>query len=412
LKRIIVVGGGAAGLFAAMKAREKGASVTILEKNNMVGKKMLITGKGRCNITNAGPVEQLIKNIPGNGNFLYSAFHLFSNIDAVETFERLGLPTKTERGDRVFPQSDRALDVVSALERYLSRIGVNIKTNTRVEKLVVLDRKITGIETKERFFPADRVILATGGASYPGTGSTGDGYRMAQDVGHTIVPLKPSLVPLEVAEQWVKEIQGLALKNVEVSVWNNQEKLAAEFGEMLFTHFGLSGPVILSLSKTVTEFLDKYPEQKLKVMINLKPALTPEQIDHRIQRDFQKFTRKQLRNAFSELLPKSLIPVFVKLLPIPRDKPVHQVTREERWQIVQALRELAFTVTRPRPLSEAIVTAGGVSVKEINPKTMESKLIEGLFFAREVIDIDGFTGGYNLQAAYSTGVAAGLAAAE
>lgn len=412
MKKVIVIGGGAAGMFAAIKAREMGANVTLLEKNGKLGKKILITGKGRCNITNACSLEEMIKNVPGNGPFLYSALHVFSNTDVVDFLHILGLPTKVERGGRIFPQSDRALDVVLVLENHLMRTGVDVRLNTPVEDLVVTQGKVTGVKTKDGYKEADVVIVATGGASYPGTGSTGDGYWMAKRAGHSIVPLKPTLVPLETAEPWVKELQGLALKNVEVIAWASEQKLGREFGELLFTHFGISGPVILTLSKPVTAFLELNPNNPVTVRINLKPALTPEQIDRRVQRDFQKYARKHFANAFSDLLPKSLIPVFIQRLPILPEKPVHQITREERRLIVDLLQDFPVTVVRPRPLSEAIVTAGGVHIKEVNPKTMESKLIRGLYFAGEVLDVDGLTGGFNLQAAFSTGFLAGMCAAE
>jgi len=412
MKKVIVVGGGAAGMMAAAKAREMGAEVTLLEKNKRLGKKMLITGKGRCNITNAGTLEDIIKNIPGNGQFLYSALSKFSNQDVIEFFHRLGVATKVERGGRVFPQSDRALDVVEAFSQYLRKIGVIIKYETKVEELSVSGEKVQGvIAAGGRFFPADRVIVATGGASYPGTGSTGDGYTLAAKTGHHIIPLKPSLVPLETLEPWVKDVQGLSLKNVRAKAFAGEKVLADEFGEMLFTHFGISGPIILSLSRPVAEYL-RTTGQPVRVSIDLKPALTPEQLDLRVQRDFQKYSRKYLANAFPDLLPKSLIPVFLRILPIAKEKYVHQITKEERGQIVQLLKNLTLTVTKTRSLAEAIVTAGGVSLKEINPKTMESRIVSGLYFAGEVLDIDGFTGGYNLQAAFSTGYVAGQAAAE
>jgi predicted Rossmann fold flavoprotein len=413
VKKIIVVGGGAAGMMAAATARERGAEVTLLEKNKLLGKKMMITGKGRCNITNAGSIDDIIKNIPGNGQFLYSSLNLFSNQDVIDFFHRLGVPTKVERGGRVFPQSDRALDVVEAFRHYLQKIGVKIYYEVKVEELIISPEKIKGVITAgERTFPGDAVIVATGGASYPGTGSTGDGYAMARKAGHHVTTLKPSLVPLETLEPWVKELQGLSLKNVRVKVVAGEKILSSEFGEMLFTHFGISGPIILSLSKPIAEYLKISDNQQVQVSIDLKPALTIEQLDLRIQRDFQKYARKYLANAFSDLLPKSLIPVFLKILPIPKEKFVHQITKEERRQIVKLLKNFTLTVTKTRPLAEAIVTAGGVNLKEINPKTMESKIVKGLYFAGEILDIDGFTGGYNLQAAFSTGYAAGISAVE
>lgn len=412
MKKVIVVGGGAAGMMAAVIAREMGAEVTLLEKNRQLGKKMLITGKGRCNLTNAGTMEDIIKNIPGNGQFLYSSLNRFSNQDTINFFNRLGVATKVERGDRVFPVSDRAADVVEALNRYLLKIGVSIKYETKVEGLSISQGGIQGVTAGGKFFPAEAVIVATGGASYPGTGSTGDGYPMAAKAGHKVISQKPSLVPLETAEPWVKELQGLSLKNVKATAMAGEKILASEFGEMLFTHFGISGPIILSLSKPIAEYLKAHPKESVQISIDLKPALSFEQLDLRIQRDFQKYSRKYLSNAFGDLLPKSLIPVFLKNLPVSEEKFIHQITKEERGQIVNLLKRFTLTITKPRPLAEAIVTAGGVSLKEINPKTLESKIVKRLFFVGEVLDIDGFTGGYNLQAAFSTGYAAGLSAAE
>ena len=411
-KHVVIVGGGAAGMFAAMKAGENGAKVTIAEKNNRLGKKVLITGKGRCNLTNIAAVPDIIKNIPGNGVFLYSALNQLSNRDVIEIFQKLGLPTKVERGGRVFPVSDQASDVVGVLEKYLRSMGVDILFNHSVQGLFIEEKTIKGIKAEGKMIPADAVILATGGSSYPGTGSTGDGYQMARESGHKIVPLRPSLVPLVTEEDWVRELQGLALKNVEVSAWGGSKKLGSEFGEMLFTHFGVSGPVILTLSKSITGYWVENPGQLVQLLINLKPALSFDQLDHRLQRDFEKFSRKQVSNAFGELLPKSLIPVFIRLLSFAPEKPVHQVTREERVEIIKLLQGLTLTVKGSRPLTEAIVTAGGVNTKEVNPKTMESKLIKGLYFAGEVLDVDGFTGGYNLQAAFSTGYTAGMYAAQ
>ncbi|MCR6545857.1 NAD(P)/FAD-dependent oxidoreductase [Dehalobacterium formicoaceticum] len=413
MHKIVVIGGGAAGILAAIAAQERGARVTLLEKNKQIGKKMLITGKGRCNITNAGTREDIIENIPGNGTFLYSALNQFSNFDVIDFFRRIGVATKVERGDRVFPVSDRAQDVVEALKRYLLKLGVEIKYEQVGAELVINQGKVLGVRVKgDRFFPGDRVIVATGGSSYPGTGSTGDGYRMAASIGHQITPLKPSLVPLETREPWVKELQGLSLKNVRAAVVSGGKIIASDFGEMLFTHFGLSGPIILSLSNVVAAALKSDAKQPITVVIDLKPALSIEQLDQRIQRDFQKFARKILANALGDLLPKSLIPVFLKNLSVSQEKFVHQITKEEREEIVHLLKHFTVTITKTRPLAEAIVTAGGVHVKEVNPKTMESKIVEGLYFAGEVLDIDGYTGGYNLQAAFSTGWVAGSSAAE
>ncbi|MBU7005289.1 NAD(P)/FAD-dependent oxidoreductase [Phosphitispora fastidiosa] len=408
--KVIVIGAGAAGLMAAGQAAANGAEVTVLEKNDRPGRKLLITGKGRCNITNTDEIRELIKNIPGNGQFLYSAFSKFGNWDLISFLNENGLPTKEERGGRVFPVSDKAQDVVETLVNYCVSKGVEFRYNAGVTGILAENQQVTAVKLKNgSLLSCDAVILAAGGASYPGTGSTGDGYRMAAALGHTIVPLKPSLIPLETEEEWVKELQGLALKNVEATVVYEGGKAAAEFGEMLFTHFGVSGPVILTLSRIAAGLLEKGGRAALT--INLKPALSPEQLDSRIQRDFSGLLRKQYKNSLGELLPKSLIPVIIKLSGISGEKPVHQITREERLGLVRLLQGLTLNIRGLRPLAEAIVTAGGISVKEINPKTMESKLIKGLFPAGEVVDVDGYTGGYNLQAAFSMGFLAGINAA-
>lgn len=410
MKHIIVIGGGAAGLMAAIQAAEQGAKVTILEKMKRVGKKMLITGKGRCNITNSADIPTLIKNMTGNGQFLYSAINNYSNTDVVAFFNDFGLPTKVERGGRIFPESDKAADVVGTMLRALHRLNVEIMTEQAVAKINVENKKSIGVtSTTGAFYKADAVILATGGASYPGTGSNGDGYAIAQQLGHSIVPIKPSLVPLEVEEDWIKDVQGLSLRNVCATVYSEDNKIGEEFGEMLFTHFGVSGPIILSLSKIVAEYLTK--NKVVELSINLKPALSVEVLDKRIQRDFEKFSRKQIKNSLSELLPAKLIDVVIDLAYIDPDKLINQITKEERTRLLEVITGLKLTIIKTRPVAEAIVTAGGIQVKEINPKTMESKLIKNLYFAGEVIDIDGYTGGFNLQAAFSTGYIAGQYAA-
>ncbi|SCM80326.1 conserved exported hypothetical protein [uncultured Sporomusa sp.] len=411
MQQVLIIGGGAAGLMAAASAAQYGAQVTLLEKMKDVGRKLLITGKGRCNLTNNCDIPELVKNMTGNGSFLYSAFHAFTNQDVVDFFNQAGLPTKVERGGRVFPVSDQAKDVISIFTKELSKLQVNVKTNQTVKKLIIEDGRAVGVITTEAEYRADAIIITTGGASYPGTGSSGDGYRLALAAGHTIVPLKPSLVPLEVAEEWITELQGLSLKNVTATVLSAGKKAAEEFGEMLFTHYGLSGPIILSLSKKVSELFAAAPDQEVTIAINLKPALSTETLDKRLQRDFAKFTRKQLKNSLHELLPAKLIPVVIDLSFIDPDKFVHQITKEERMRLLTILQHLTFTISQTRPVAEAIVTAGGVSTKEIDARTMESKLIPGLFFAGEVIDIDGYTGGFNLQAAFSTGYVAGRSAA-
>lgn len=410
MKKIIVIGGGAAGLMAAIHAAKQGAQVTILEKMNRVGKKMLITGKGRCNITNNADIPTIIKNMTGNGKFLYSAIHQYSNDDVVAFFHELGVPTKIERGGRIFPESDKAADVVGAMLRALHRLNVSILTEEAVAQVNIENQKIVSVKTQTgKIYFADAVILATGGASYPGTGSTGDGYSLAEKVGHSIVEIRPSLVPLEVEEEWIKELQGLSLRNVRVTVFSGESKIGEDFGEMIFTHFGVSGPIILSLSKVVDQHLMK--NKTVNLSINLKPALTIEMLDKRIQRDFEKFSRKQIKNSLGELLPAKLIDIVIDLSYIDPDKPIHQITKEERTRLIEVIMGLTVTITKTRPIAEAIVTTGGVNVREINPKTMKSKLVENLYFAGEVIDIDGYTGGFNLQAAFSTGYIAGQCAA-
>ncbi len=406
MKKIIVIGAGAAGMMAAAKAAENGAEVILLEKMKRVGKKMLITGKGRCNITNTASVPELIKNMIGNGSFLNSAIRAFDNEDVVSFFNELGLVTKVERGGRVFPESDKAADVVGTMLRQLHRLGVKIETEMAVKRILVEDGRVVGIESMSgALYKSDAVILAAGGSSYPGTGSSGDGYAMAEAIGHTIVPLRPSLIPLETEEEWVKETQGLSLRNVRVTALADGKKIGEEFGEMLFSHFGVTGPIILSLSRVVADALSR--GEFVELIINLKPALTPETLDKRIQRDFEKYIRKQLKNSLHDLLPSKLIQPVMDLSYLDGEKEIHQITKEERLRLLETLQHLRLTVTKTRPLAEAIVTAGGVETKQISPKTMESKVVKGLYFAGEVIDIDGYTGGFNLQAAFSTGAAAG-----
>ena len=411
MNKVVVIGGGAAGLMAAVTAAQHGAAVELVEKMPAIGKKLLVTGKGRCNITNVCDIRELIQNMPGNGQFLHSAFRAFSNQNIIDFFEGRGLATKVERGGRVFPVSDRAADVVAVFSRLLTELNVSLRLGQAARRILVENGQVSGVEFHDGGkISADKVIVAAGGATYPGTGSSGDGALMAAKIGHTITELRPSLVPLEVAESWITDLQGLSLKNVTATVTKGGKKVAAEFGEMLFTHYGLSGPIILSLSREAANALRS--DEPVAVEINLKPALDEVMLDRRLQRDFTKFSRKQMKNALDELLPQKLIDVIIDLSHISPDKPVHQVTKAERARLVEQLRRLTFTITRTRPLAEAIVTAGGVSTKEISPSTLESKLIAGLYFAGEVIDIDGYTGGYNLQAAWSTGFVAGRHAAE
>ena len=410
-KRVVIVGGGAAGLMAAISAAENGADVLVLEKMPAPGRKILITGKGRCNFTNRCEITDFPKFFPNNGAFLYSALRAFDNQDLIDFLAAHGVPSKVERGGRLFPVSDKAVDVVDALVKTARQAGVRIQTSRPVQSIRVADGRVSGVVAGLETAPADAVILATGGLSYPGTGSTGDGYRLAKELGHSVTPLAPALVPLEVAESWIGELQGLSLKNVSALVRINGRKVDSDFGELMFTHFGLSGPIILSLSQAASRALKQTPRPEIVVSVNLKPALTPETLDKRLQRDFTAFARKQFKNSLGDLLPAKLIPVIIRLSGIAPEKPVHQISRDERRQLVELLQNLCFTIRGTRPVAEAVVTAGGVAVKEIQPKTMESRLVGGLYFAGEILDVDGYTGGFNLQAAFSTGCVAGRAAA-
>lgn len=406
---LIVVGGGAAGVMAALVAAKKGAAVVLIEKNKSLGRKLAITGGGRCNLTNQADIGELIKNTPGNGRFLYSAFQRFGPEDVIRLFEdELGVKLKVERGRRVFPVSDQAQEVVAAIGRELQRLRVTVLTSTKVTSLMIdeAEKRVTGVRCEnEKEIQAPAVIIATGGLAYPGTGSTGDGLLWAKAVGHTLVPCFPSLVPLVTREEWPKQLEGLSLTNVNLTVWQDQKKLTAEFGEMLFTSFGVSGPIVLSVSRLVAPLVAQEPGSVI-LKIDLKPALDEIELDLRVQRDFNEFSRKQFKNALDELLPQKIIPVIINLSGIEPQKPVHQITREERIRLVRLLKNLTLTVERTRPFTEAIVTAGGVSTKEINPKTMESRLIAGLYFAGEVVDVDAYTGGFNLQIAFSMGYVA------
>lgn len=403
-RRVVVIGGGPAGMMASGIAGSRGLEVILVEKNDTLGKKLLLTGKGRCNLTNDTDINGLINNIPVNGKFLYSAFSKFSSQDLINFFNNLGVKTKVERGGRVFPASDRAEEILNALKRFLRENNVKI-VKGEVKKVLASDRKVLGLVLKDgSFIPSSSVIIATGGLSYPETGSTGDGYRFARELGHSIVPPKPSLVPLETEDAWVRKLQGLTLKNISIKVLDNKDTIVyQDFGEMLFTHFGVSGPVILSASSHMRDI----DNNKYRIIIDLKPRLNEEELDKRIQRDFDKYSRKYFSNALDELLPKSLIPIIVELSGIPYNKYVNQITREERRKLVKLLKNLTVTISRFRPIREAIVTSGGVNVNEINPSTMESKIVKGVFFAGEVIDVDGYTGGFNLQIAFSTGYVAG-----
>ena len=408
MKQIVVIGGGAAGLMAAVIAGREGARVILLEKMNMVGKKMGITGKGRCNITNSADISDFIKNTPGNGKFLYGAYERFSNVDLLALLHEWGLKTKVERGGRVFPESDSALEVRNLFMKMLKEYNVTVHLNEAVTKIVTKDNVVTGVITTKESYACEAVIIATGGASYPLTGSTGDGYRLAEGVGHSITDIRPSLVPIVTEESWVKDIMGLSLRNVEVSIVSKGKVQAKMFGEMMFTHFGVTGPTILSLSHTVGKLLRKKKTAPIAVSINLKPALTAEVLDKRLQKDFDLYSKKQLANGMKDLLPSNLIPIIISLAKLDPAKPINQITKEERQQLCHVLQHMTLTVKGLRPVEEAIVTAGGISIKEFNPKTMESKLVKGLYGAGEVLDIDAFTGGYNLQAAFSTGYVAAM----
>ena len=408
MKRVVVIGGGAAGLMAAVIAGREGAKVTLLEKMNYVGKKMGITGKGRCNITNACDMSEFIKNTPGNGKFLYGAYERFTNEDLLQLLHDAGLETKVERGGRVFPASDSALDVRNTFMKLMKHYGVDVHLEEPVKKLLVDDGVVTGVVTDRETYHADAVVIATGGKSYPATGSTGDGYILAAQVGHKITDIRPSLVPIVTEESWVKDLMGLSLRNVELSVVAKNKVQAKMFGEMMFTHFGITGPIVLSLSHTVGKLMRKKNIGTIGLDINLKPALSPETLDKRLQKDFDLYSKKQLINGMKDLLPSRLIPLIIELAGSNPQKPINQISKEERQQIGYMLQHMPLTVKGLRPVEEAIVTAGGISLKEFNPKTMESKLVKGLYGAGEVLDIDAFTGGYNLQAAFSTGYVAAM----
>lgn len=409
-KRVIVIGGGASGMMAALTAAENGAEVMLLEKNDRLGKKMLITGKGRCNVTTDKEIDEMIRSFVHNGKFLYTAFNSFSNQQVQQFFEDAGVPLKVERGERVFPVSDQSKDIVNALRRRLQEAGVDLWLNAAVKEVLLEDGKAVGVLLPNgKKLLADSVIIATGGASYPGTGSTGDGYRFAEKAGHTVVNLRPSLIPLECAEGYVKALQGLSLKNVTLTIETAEgKKLAQEFGEMLFTHFGISGPIVLTSSYKAVDYWQKH-KQPLLGSIDFKPALSREKLDARLLREFEEQNKKQLKNSLHTLMPSKLIPVFIQRCGISPDKALHQITKEERQRMVDLLKDFRFTIFKARSLEEAIVTAGGISVKEVSPKTMESKLVKNLYFIGEVLDVDGMTGGFNLQAAFSTGYLAGIA---
>ncbi len=405
-KKIVVIGGGAAGMMAAISAAERGASVTLLEPNERLGKKLNITGKGRCNLTNNAGLEELLANIPRNGKFLYSAFSRFSAQDSMAFFEDLGVPLKTERGNRVFPVSGRAFDVSAALERRLKKLRVRL-VRDRAKRLEIVDGAVRGVLGEAERYPAEAVILATGGVSYPATGSTGEGHRMAAEAGHTVTPLRGSLVPLRDFGAG-KALQGLSLRNVGLTVFENSKRIYADFGELVFTHFGLSGPLVLSASAHMRRF----GERAYHLEIDLKPALDESALDRRLLSDFEKYRNQDFCNALDDLLPKKLIPEVIRASEINPRRKVHDVTKEQRRGLLQILKHFPVAIAGPCPVTGAIVTSGGVKVREIDPASMASRLVQGLYFAGEIIDVDAYTGGFNLQIAWSTGRAAGIAAAE
>lgn len=408
MSKIIVVGGGAAGMLSAIFAARNGHEVLLYEKNSKLGKKLYITGKGRCNITNASDMETLFDHVVTNSKFLYSSFYSFNNFDVIDFFEELGLKTKIERGNRVFPESDKSSDVIAALAGELRRLGVTIVFDAEVSDILAENGQLKGIKLKNQkeIIKADKVIVGTGGLSYRATGSTGDGYRFAEKLGHKVTELHPSLVPFNIKEQFIKDLQGLSLKNIRITVTSKKKVIFSDFGEMLFTHFGVSGPVILSASSYVIPYMKN---KDVELAIDLKPALSTEQLDARIVRDFEEYKNKQFKNSLDQLLPKKLIPTMIMLSGIHPDKKVNMITKEERLKLVDTIKSMKLGVSSLREYTEAVITKGGISVKEINPSTMESKLVSNVYFVGEVLDLDALTGGFNLQIAWSTAYAAGNA---
>ena len=414
MSKVIVIGGGPAGMMAAITAAENGNDVMIIEKMPTFGKKLLITGKGRCNITSSLYMSEFIKSTPGNGVFLYSAFQNYTNKDIIEFLRRQGLEVKEERGNRIFPVTDKSIDVLNCFLSRIKELNIKYRLNTKVEKILMKNNEVLGVRTNKEIIQTEKIILATGGKSYPLTGSTGDGYKIAEELGHKIIPIKPSLVPLEVYEKDIcKSLQGLSLKNTKIRLIDiERNKVVYEdFGEMIFTHFGISGPTILSSSAHLVRYKgieELLKNKKIKISIDVKPAMTEEQLDNRILRDFKEYKNKQFKHSLDKLLPQKMIPEVIKLSNINEEKRVNEITKEERKQIIKLLKNFEITIKGCRPVEEAIITSGGINTKEINPKTMESKLIKGLYFAGEIIDVDSYTGGFNLQIAYSTGYTAGV----
>lgn len=403
MKKTLIVGGGAAGMLASIYAARNGDQVWLFEKNEKLGKKIYITGKGRCNFTNAGSMEELLEAVLTNRKFMFSSLYGYNNFDVMDFFEEMGMEYKIERGNRVFPVSDHAYDVIDALHRGMRKANVHIYLNTKVEKLDIKDGQVTGLVADGEYFPGDKIIVATGGLSYPTTGSTGDGYQFAKDAGHEVTELYPSLVPLNAKEDYIKEMQGLSLKNVTLSIYDDGKAVYEDFGEMMFTHFGVTGPLVLTASAGLGKTMKK---KSLQAYINLKPALTEEQLDARLLREFEAGHTKQFKNVIGHLYPAKMVPIMIELSGIKADKKVNEITREERKRLLDLTRRFPFTITGLRDYKEAIITKGGVDVKGINPKTMESKTVKGLHFAGEVLDVDAVTGGFNLQVAWSTAYAA------
>ncbi len=418
VNKVVVIGGGPAGMMAAITAKENRNDVVLIEKNNQLGKKLLITGKGRCNITSSLDIEEFIKNTPGNGMFLYSAYQQYTNKDIIQFLKKQGLDVKEERGNRIFPVTDKSIDVLKCFTKRMKELNIDIIYNTKVTEILVENidgsTKVTGVKTEKKIWKADKVILATGGKSYPLTGSTGDGYLLAEKLGHHIVPIKPSLVPLEshnISE--CKELQGLSLRNIQIKLIDKEKNkcIYEDFGEMLFTHFGVSGPTILSASahlvryKNINELLEN---KNIILKIDLKPALNDKKLNDRILRDFNETKNKQFKNSLDKLLPQKLIPIIIKRSKIDPNKKVNEITKKEREELIKIIKNFDLIIKKFRPIEDAIITSGGINIREINPKTMESKKVKGLYFAGEIIDVDSYTGGFNLQIAYSTGYTAGV----
>ena len=410
MSRVLIIGGGAAGMAGAVFAAEKGSEVHVFEKNEKLGKKLFITGKGRCNFTNAADAEVFFSSVVRNPKFLYSGFYSFTNEQAIDFFEGLGVKTKIERGGRVFPASDHSSDIIQALKRKMEKLGVQIHLHTEVADILVKDKRFYAVRLKDgKTIEGDACIVATGGLSYPSTGSTGDGYRFARKCGHTVTELLPALVPIEVKEWYAKELQGLSLRNIRVQITDGKRKVYEEFGEMLFTHYGVTGPVILSASSIVGKILKK---KELMLHIDLKPALSVEKLEQRVLREFESNHNRQFKNVAASLFPSKLRPVMVELSGIPSEKKINEITKEERKRFISLIKDFQMTLTRTREYKEAIITQGGVNVKEIDPGTMESKLVKYLYFAGEVIDVDALTGGFNLQVCWSTAYLAAAAASD